>query len=124
LLGDPRDVVVTATNAKAKMPVKTRLTASMGEPYVDPGPKASMPTQSLEDLATDILTDGARRKLAATGNAVANVARTFAPSLFRSSAAKTRRVTADDGLDVDPLDDDQRALEARFEALEREAKEK
>lgn len=87
---------------------------------------------SLEDLAVDILTDGTRRKLNDAGKAIADLARNAPPSFQRLAnvararlhasgyakpAESPRSDTADPG--DDPLDEERRALEARFEELER-----
>jgi hypothetical protein len=91
--------------------------------------KVSAPRTSLDDLATDILSDGARQKIAATGDLLKNVATSFGSSLSRFASAARSHIDDDDAdehrdehADVDPLADDERDLLARFEELERKAK--
>ncbi|HEX7602211.1 MAG TPA: hypothetical protein VF316_11425 [Polyangiaceae bacterium] len=103
--------------------------AVVGEREDEAVARSAMPTQTLEELATDILTDGARRKLAATGRALATMARSVAPSLKRF-AEQLEGETADPKASpepedtADPLEDDRRELIARIEELERRGKEK
>lgn len=85
--------------------------------------------QTLEDLATDILTDGARRKLATAGKLLATAARAVAPSLQRVAQAARDRFASTGRSNpeepaADPLDEERRALIARFEELERRSNEK
>jgi hypothetical protein len=100
-------------------------TASADYPDEEQVAKSAGLPRALEELATDILTEGARRKLAATGKALTRVARAVVPSLKRFSdtmrdhlAPSQERELAEENAG-ELLDDERRELLARFEELER-----
>lgn len=113
-------------------PRATTAIATVGNLDDERALQRAMPAVGLEDLATDILTDGARRKLVAAGNALSNAARAVAPSLRRlSDAARDHfgatsspaKIDAPAPEEPDLLDEERNELLARFEELERNAKE-
>ncbi|MDB4946982.1 MAG: hypothetical protein JWP97_6516 [Labilithrix sp.] len=103
-----------------------------------PPPRASAATAtptSLQDeprerVATEMLTDGARRHLAATRDVLATFARAAVPSIRKlADAAREQLGSAEDAKPAadeiaDPLEDERRDLMARFEDLERRSKDK
>jgi hypothetical protein len=99
--------------------------AVVGEREDESAAKRSFQRASLEDVATDILTESARRKLAATRNALATLARGAVPSLRRvADAARQQFASSEERPAVpedtsDPIEDERRELIARFEELER-----
>ena len=88
-------------------------------PVAEPAAKPVRPQRSFEGLAADILTDGARRKLAETGKALATAARAMRDHLVGTEADDAPPEPEDAS---DPLEDDRRELLARFEELEKRAK--
>jgi hypothetical protein len=117
----PRGAVYTAT-----APTSTR-TAAVTAAVVGERHRADD-----EAAASDILTDGARRGLAATRDALASFARSAVPSLRRfadaardlGTSSEDKKDVDDDDTSTDPLEDDRRDLIARFEELERRSKTK
>jgi hypothetical protein len=79
-------------------------------------------------VAADVLTDGARRTLAAAGKALATMAGAVAPSLGRVARAARDHLAGAvgeedaEGSAADPLDEERRELLARFAELERREK--
>lgn len=110
--------------AVSKVPV-----ASVGTREDEASLRRAMPNATLEHQAVDILTEDARRKIAGVGRAVAGAARNAAPILgrladaaaarVRGSSSKSNSTSINHEDDVDPLEEDRRALIARFEELER-----
>ena len=89
-----------------------------------------MDEASQTHFGTDLLTDGARRKLTAAGAVFAAATRAATPSLKRFAEAARqylgesvaeKETPKDDA--PDPLDEERRDLLARFEELERRDKE-
>lgn len=109
-------------------PPAASTSAIVGERDDEAAVKRAYAQRPLEEVATDILTDGARRKLAATRDALATLARGAVPSLRRfTDAAREQLVSSQESRAVaddapDPLEDERRELIARFEELERRSK--
>jgi len=122
---------VPGVTLERPMPPPTVPAAEVSRRPEDQGRRATAPKPP-EGLSADILTDGARRKLAATGTALAAVADAVAPSVRRFAEAAIRRLGGDAADEeavkhdetTDVLDEERRELLARFEELERRANEK
>lgn len=123
-----------ARRAAKPATVATAPVASVGQREDEADLRRKIPSLTLEDVAIDILTDGTRRNVAGAVRAVSEAARNAAPSLGRLStiaaghfrARRSSDATPDESalLDEDPLAEDRRDLEARFEELERRDREK
>jgi hypothetical protein len=102
--------------------------AVVGERDDEAAAKKAVPPQTLERVAADILTDGARRKLAATGKAIVTIAHAVAPSIRRAAEAAREQLRTPASQEEpvesadDPLDEERRELLARFAELERREK--
>jgi hypothetical protein len=115
----------TVEHRSAPSPPGTVGAAVVGERDDEAAIKRAVQPPTMELLAAGIVTDGARRKLAATGRAIVTMARAVAPSIRRAAeAARDQLRTTEkeeeepDSVD-DPSDEERRELLARFEALER-----
>lgn len=133
LISSPVQRAASSTIAKPPpranpVPPAAQTTAVVGERDDETAAKRASPQRSLEDVATDILTDGTRRKLAATRDALATLARGAVPSLRRfADATREQLASSEESPPVpddaaDPLEDERRDLIARFEELERRSK--
>lgn len=97
-------------------------------PRAVPAARPVTPVEAPERLEDDMLTDAARRGLAATREALATFARAAVPSIRRFADAARREATPREdapsasGESLDPLEDERRELLARFEELERRSK--
>jgi hypothetical protein len=126
LLGLQENTRLASRATGASLPaLPAESTASVGD--LDDERVARGLPQTLQELATDILTEGARRKLAATGKVLTSAARAVVPSLKRFSDAVCDQLTPSQKAELaeedagDLLDDERRELLARFEELERKA---
>jgi hypothetical protein len=128
LLGlESRTSTAAVEHRAASSPAASIGVAVVGERDDEAAAKKAMPSQRLEQVAADILTDSARRKVASTGKAIATMARAMAPSIRRAAevAREHLRASASDEepeSDEEPLDEERRALLARFDELERREK--
>jgi hypothetical protein len=87
----------------------------------------ALPDESRTSLASVVLPDAARRKLAAARDTLASFAGASVPSIRRFSAGARDQRGAEGSRSVDdetadPLEDERRELIARFEELERRSK--
>jgi hypothetical protein len=117
LIGLPQRPVASSTIAKPP-------------PRASAAPAVSSRSEPRADVATDMLTEGARRHLAATRDALATFARAAVPSIRKlADAAREQLGSSEEERPVadetaDPLEDERRELIARFEELERRSKDK
>jgi hypothetical protein len=125
----PRTSTTTVEHRAASSPPMSVGVAVVGErDDENAAKKAVPPSQTLEQVAADVLTAGARRKLAATGKAIVTMARAVAPSIRRAAEVArdhlktSAREEAPESVADDPLDEERRELLARFEELERREK--
>jgi hypothetical protein len=124
----PATSTPTDRRSDASSPTANVGVVTMSERKDEAAAERAAQSQTAGQAATDILTDAARRKLAATGRAIATVAYTVAPSIRRAAEVALdhlRNVAKEEdepeSLD-DPLDEERRELLARFEELEQREK--
>ena len=115
---------------RPRVPAPSVATQSTITPLAGPTTATAMTGATTEHERAGLLTDGARQTLSAAGSAISHVARAVAPSLHRAAERLRGGLSPENQpsqpapREVDPLEEDRRALEARFEQLEREWKDK